>query len=482
MEVKRKPRVRFAPSPTGELHVGNARTALFNWLFARHCEGDFVLRIEDTDRERTSIVHEEGILNELKWLSLSWDEGPDKGGPYGPYRQSERLSNYKIYLDALSEKNMVYPCYCSEEELEADRSALRSRGMMPRYTGRCRGLSASDRVKLEKQGRKPTFRFRVDGGTLQFHDIIRGFMKFEREAIGDFIIVRSTGVPAYNFAVVVDDHLMEISHVIRGEDHLTNTALQLMLYETLGFDPPSFAHHALILGKDRAKLSKRHGSVSVRDFREKGILPHALVNYLSLLGASLGEGREVCSLEEIVRDFSLERAGRSGAVFDEDKLRWLNEIYMRHEDPGQLVDFMIPVLDNAGYNLASVDRQKLTAIVDTIRFNMTTLLDAREYLDIFFDDRYGMSQEAMAVLMSEDAGNVIRALRTILSGEKKDRELSYDHVIPILRKATGLSGKKLFLPIRAALTGKVSGPELDRIFVLLGRDSCLMRLEKAAAF
>lgn len=481
MERTRKPRVRFAPSPTGELHVGNARTALFNWLFARHCTGGFVLRIEDTDRERTSVVHEEGILHELKWLSLEWDEGPDKGGPYGPYRQSERLSIYKIHLDALSEKKLVYPCYCSEEELEADRSALLSRGMMPRYTGRCRELSASERMKREAQGRKPAFRFRVGEGTLQFHDVIRGSMKFERAAIGDFIIVRSTGIPAYNFAVVVDDHLMEISHVIRGEDHLTNTALQLMLYDALGFDPPSFAHHALILGKDRTKLSKRHGSVSVRDFREKGILHHALVNYLSLLGASLGEGREVCTVEEIVRDFSLERAGRSGAIFDEEKLKWLNEIYLRHETPGRLVDFMIPVLENAGYDFASMDRQRLTDIVDVIRFNMTTLLDAREYLDVFFDDRYSMSHEAMAVLASEEAGNVIRALRTILFEEKKNERLSYDRVISILRKETGLSGKKLFLPLRAALTGKVSGPELDRIFALLGRDSSLMRIERAAA-
>ncbi len=275
-----EPRVRFAPSPTGELHVGNARTALFNWLYARHYGGKLILRIEDTDRERTRRAYENNLLEDLKWLTLDWDEGPDRAGAVGPYRQSERLELYDAFLKRLIQEGKVYPCYCTEEELELERTALLSRKMAPRYLGKCRNLTQAQRRKLEAQGRKPTYRFRVESGTIAFHDGIRGAMKFEGEAIGDFIIVRSTGIPAYNFAVVIDDHFMEISSVIRGEDHLSNTAIQLMLYRAFDFDPPEFAHHSLILGKDRTKLSKRHGSVSVREFREQGILPEALLNYL----------------------------------------------------------------------------------------------------------------------------------------------------------------------------------------------------------
>jgi glutamyl-tRNA synthetase len=286
-----KPRVRFAPSPTGELHIGNARTAFFNWLYARHHGGKLVLRIEDTDRQRSTRAFEARVIDDLKWLSLDWDEGPDGKGEVGPYRQSERLELYESFLKSLQKDGRVYPCYCTEDELEVERTSLLSRKMAPRYMGKCRNLTEADRRRLEAQGRRPTWRFRVSQGAVLFQDLIRGTMKFEGEAVGDFIIVRSNGTPAYNFAVVIDDHFMEISTVIRGEDHLSNTAIQLMLYGALGFEPPEFAHHSLILGKDRTKLSKRHGSVSVREFREKGILPEALLNYLALLGSSIGEGR-----------------------------------------------------------------------------------------------------------------------------------------------------------------------------------------------
>ena len=288
-----RPRVRFAPSPTGDLHVGNARTALFNWLFAKRYGGDFILRIEDTDQERTSPVFEKNILEDLKWLSIEWEEGPEKGGSLGPYHQIQRLDIYDKYTKELVSAGKVYPCYCTEEELEAERASLLSMRMMPRYTGKCKRLTDREREALESRGRKPALRFSVDKGTIEFKDLIRREMKFDGDAIGDFIIVRSNRIPSYNFAAVVDDHLMEITHVIRGEDHLSNTAIQILLYRALDFKPPEFAHHSLILGKDRTKLSKRHGSVAVREFKNRGILSPALLNYLSLLGGSVGEGKKL---------------------------------------------------------------------------------------------------------------------------------------------------------------------------------------------
>jgi len=288
--------------------VGNARTALFNWLFARRYGGRFVLRIEDTDRERTSAAFEEEILQSLRWLSLDWDEGPGEGGPSGPYRQSERMAIYGPFLDRLVREGRAYPCYCTDDELEEERAALVRSKQMPRYLGRCRGLSAGERLDREKEGRQAAWRFRVDEGIVEFNDLIRGPVRFDGRAMGDFIIVRSNGIPAYNFAAVVDDHLMNISHVIRGEDHLSNTALQVMIYGSFRWAPPRFAHHSLILGEDRSKLGKRHGSVSVREFRDRGYLPEALVNYLALLGSSFEGGQEICSREEMVSRFSLERS------------------------------------------------------------------------------------------------------------------------------------------------------------------------------
>jgi glutamyl-tRNA synthetase len=269
MKNNERVRARFAPSPTGDLHVGNARTALLNWLFSRHHGGDFILRVEDTDRVRTLDLYERNILEDLMWLGVDWDEGPEKGGPFGPYRQSERLEIYRGYLERLIDEGRAYRCYCTEEELEKERAELLSRGKAPRYGGRCRNLTAEQRKKLDDEGRAYAYRFRVEEGLIEFTDLIRGPMKFNAEDIGDFIVLRSNAVPAYNFAVVIDDYLMEVSHVIRGEDHLSNTAAQLMLYAVFGFPPPVFAHHALVLGKDRAKLSKRHGSVTVREFRRQ---------------------------------------------------------------------------------------------------------------------------------------------------------------------------------------------------------------------
>jgi nondiscriminating glutamyl-tRNA synthetase len=471
-------RVRFAPSPTGDLHVGNARTALFNWLFAKHYGGDFILRIEDTDQERTSPVFEENILEDLRWLSIEWDEGPEKGGSLGPYHQIQRLDIYDKYVKELKSVGKIYPCYCTEEELEAERASLLSMRMMPRYMGKCKKLTDKEREALESSGRKPALRFDVDKGPIEFHDLIRGKMKFEGDAIGDFIIVRSNRIPSYNFAAVVDDHLMEITHVIRGEDHLSNTAIQILLYKALDFEPPVFAHHSLVLGKDRTKLSKRHGSVTVREFRNKGILSPALLNYLSLLGGSVGEGKEVASIEEVIRMFSLDRAGKSGAIFDENKLEWLNAIYIRNCDVDKLTELLLPFIKEAGYDINLVKRGWLHQVVEALRDNLVRLTDIGLYLDIFIDDKYSMSDEARAILR-KDAAAVVKVLRDELDQKEISERDFYRSLINSVKRRTGLKAKALFLPIRAAITGRTSGPELEKVFAILGKESIVRRLERA---
>ncbi|HVO67959.1 MAG TPA: glutamate--tRNA ligase [Syntrophales bacterium] len=474
-----RPRVRFAPSPTGDLHIGNARTALFNWLFARHNDGDFILRIEDTDQVRTSKIFEKNLLEDLKWLSIEWDEGPGKGGEFGPYHQIERLDIYKGYLEKLIADDRVYPCYCTEDELEEERLSLLAMKMMPRYMGKCRRLTEKEKKNLETEGRKPTFRFKVEAGPIEFNDLIRGAMRFEGEAIGDFIIVRSTAIPAYNFAVVIDDHLMGITHVIRGEDHLSNTAIQLLLYRALAFTPPLFAHHALILGKDRSKLSKRHGSVSVREFRNKGILSEALINYLSLLGGSLGEGKELASVEELINLFSLDRAGKSGAIFDEDKLKWLNAIYIRNYDVDKLTELLLPFIKEAGYESAVSDRSRLGQVVNALKDNLVTLADIGEYLEVFVDEKFRISEEASAILRGKTASLVLKALREMLIQNNIADQNFYPALINSVRGKTGLKAKELYMPIRAAITGRTSGPELEKIFSILGKESILKRLDEA---
>lgn len=470
------PRVRFAPSPTGDLHVGGARTALFNWLFARQHQGTLILRLEDTDALRSTEEFERNLLEDLEWLSLSWDEGPGVGGPFSPYRQSERLPLYRSVLDRLLEEDRVYPCYCTDEELEAERASLLARGRPPRYGGRCRDLSEAERRRLEDSGRCPAYRFRVPPGEIVFEDLIRGTMRFQAGDMGDFIVVRSSGLPAYQFAVVIDDHAMRVSHVIRGEDHLSNTALQLCLYKALGYPPPVFAHHGLVLGEDRTKLSKRHGSTSVRQFRERGFLPDAFVNYLALLGHSGGGGRDVMNRDELVASFDLMRAGKGGAVFDEPKLRWLNGQYLRQCEAGELADRLRPLLVDTGYDPGTIpDRTTLSGILELLRDNMVVLEDALPFLPVFLDEDPPLSAEAGAILATPDARTVLSALRESLL-DVADEDPWYGPLIHRIQERTGLKGRKLLLPIRAALTGLLRGPELEKILVRLGRDAALKRV------
>ncbi len=474
-----KPRVRFAPSPTGELHVGNARTALFNWMFARHHLGEFVLRIEDTDEARSARSYQDSLLADLQWLGLDWDEGPSIGGDYGPYKQSERLDIYATHLNALIAEDLVYPCYCTAQELEDERQALILSKRMPRYMGKCRNLTPDERQARLSEGRSPSYRFKVSKETVVFDDLIRGPIKFEGEDVGDFIIVRSNGMPAYNFAVVIDDHLMNITHVIRGEDHLSNTALQIMLYRAFGFDPPLFAHHCLILGKDHAKLSKRHGSVSVGEFRRRGFLPEALINYLGLLGSSFADGREVLSRQEMVEAFSLERASKSGAVFDEEKLRWLNALYIRSSETGSLMTELAPFLREAGYPPESIDPDWLRLVIETVKNDLTTLADIGEHIGIFFDPPDDLSPEAETVLNQPKALQVVEVFDQGLAQEEGSPEEVYIRTIRYVKETLSVKGKALFMPVRAALTGRTSGPELELVFAVLGRDAARRRLKRS---
>jgi glutamyl-tRNA synthetase len=363
-----------------------------------------------------------------------------------------------------------------KSKLEEERQALILSKRMPRYMGKCRNLTADERKKREEEGIKPSFRFKVHPQTIEFEDLIRGAMKFEGESIRDFIIVRSNGMPAYNFAVVIDDHLMGITHVIRGEDHLSNTALQMMLYRAFDFAPPTFAHHCLILGKDRAKLSKRHGSVSVGEFRKQGILSEALINYLGLLGSSFTDGREVLSRDEMITGFALERASKSGAIFDEEKLHWLNAIYIRNCKTQDLIERLKPFLEQAGYIIDNIDAKWLSEVIELVKTELTSLADIGSHIGIFFDDKYEITAEAKQILEKENTIQVVKVFAEYLKNAAGNPQEIYLAAIKYTKEKIRAKGKELFMPIRAALTGKIHGPELDKVFAILGVDSAIKRL------
>ena len=471
-------RVRFAPSPTGQLHVGNARTALFNWLLSHGHDGTFILRIEDTDAERSTRESELSILDDLRWLGLDWDEGPDVEGPHGPYRQSERLHLYASYANELIANDHAYYCFCSPQKLDTDRREMLASGKPPRYAGTCRDLSREDARARMEAGERPVIRFRVPVGVeVTFNDLVRGDVTFSSEVIGDPVLVRSDGRPAYNFAVVVDDALMEITHVIRGEDHISNTPRQVLLYQALGFEPPQFAHLSLVMGPDHTPLSKRHGATSVNEFRERGYLPEALVNYLALIGWSPGGDEELLPIQELANRFALEDVGHSAGVFDQEKLAWMNRHYMKAAAPGRLageclryflrdgfvqqrteaaVDYVASLLP---LTVASVDR--LEEITDRVRFIFA------------FDAAASLARPEVAAVVEEPgAREVIAALASEITGPLLDRE-SFRAAANRVKEKTGQKGKSLFHPIRAALTGETGGPELDLSIPAIDRGSQL---------
>jgi glutamyl-tRNA synthetase len=460
-------RVRFAPSPTGQLHVGNARTALFNWLLARGSGGTFILRIEDTDVERSTRESEAAIVRDLRWLGLDWDEGPDIGGSRGPYRQSERLHLYQSYAKELLSADSAYYCFCSMAQLDADRQDALAHGRPAQYAGTCRRLPRDQAAARIAAGERPAIRFRIpEGRDVVFTDAVRGDVRVQTDVIGDPIIVRADGHPAYNFAVVVDDALMEVTHVVRGEDHISNTPRQVLLCEALGFTPPIFAHLSMVLGPDHSPLSKRHGATSVAEFRSKGYLPEALVNYLALIGWSPGGGDELLPIDELARRFSLDNVGHSAGVFDEEKLAWVNRHYLKLADPARLAALSLPYFLDAGVRLTPDEAgiEFLSAAMAMASASVDRLNQVPARLAFLFDyaPQRALDDATVREEMSTAAARaVVAALAEELAAAPRlDRE-KFREVANRVKASTSQKGKALFHPIRVVLTGRAEGPELD---------------------
>ncbi len=479
-------RVRFAPSPTGPFHIGGARSALFNWLLAKKHGGKLILRVEDTDLERSTKESEENIKEALRWLGITWDEGVDVGGPYGPYHQTQRLDIYREYTETLLSEGKAYYCYCTEEELDAERQAQTEKGENPRYGGRCRHLTEEDRARLAAEGRKPTVRFRVpEGQQIVFKDLVRDTVSFESDGVGDFVIVKSDGIPVYNYAVVLDDHLMKITHVIRGEEHLSNTPRQVLLYEAFGFPVPQMGHISLILGKDRTKMSKRHGATSVEQYRRLGYLPEALVNFLALLGWAPSGEQEIFSLEELVQEFSMDRVAKNPAVFDSDKLNWINAQYIKKASPETIMELAIPHLEEAGYlqgELTAQKREWLVQVVAAVQEYISYAAQVVEHAGIFFEDNVEFeNDEAMQVLKDEDIPKVMDCFRVKMQELENVDVESVKALLKAITKELKLGGKKVYMPLRVALTGKMHGPDLFHIIPIIGRERTLTRLDTTLA-
>jgi len=459
-------RVRFAPSPTGHLHVGNARTALFNWQLARGQGGNLILRIDDTDFERSTKESERSVIEDLHWLGLEWNEGIDVGGDRGPYRQSERLHIYRAHAVELMAKGHAYHCFCSPEMLEADRAAALAAGRPPKYVGRCRQMTRDAARRRIENGEKAVIRFRIpDDRDVHFDDVVRGTVTFNTAVIGDPVIVRSDGVPAYNYAVVIDDALMEITHVIRGEDHISNTPRQILIFEAFGWRPPTFAHVSLVMGPDHSPLSKRHGATSVAEFRARGYLPEALTNYLSLIGWSPGEGEELVPIDQLAPRFRLQDVGHSAGVFDIEKLAWVNRHYLKQADPGRLARLCLPYLSEQQWvsDATAADLDFLQRIVPIAAASVDRLDQVPARLRFLFDYSATRALSDPAVRAEAMASRaVIDALADDLdrAGPLADRD-AFRAAASRVRERTGQKGKALFHPIRLALTGEAEGVELD---------------------
>ncbi|WP_048601086.1 glutamate--tRNA ligase [Rubeoparvulum massiliense] len=479
-----KIRVRYAPSPTGHLHIGGARTALFNYLFARHHGGEFIIRIEDTDMKRNVEGGDMNQLQYLKWLGLDWDESVDIGGEYGPYRCSERLPIYQEYVQRLIESGHAYYCYCNEEELEEEREQQRAKGEMPRYSGRCSHLTDEERKQFEAEGRKPSVRFRVPAGVqLEFDDLIRGHVKFDSDGIGDFVILKKDGMPTYNFNVVVDDALMKITHVFRGEEHLSNTPKQLLIYDALGFPRPQFGHVSLILNEQRKKLSKRDESIIqfIEQYKEMGYLPEAILNFIALLGWSPEGEEEIFSLDELVQLFDVTRLSNHPAIFDKTKMQWMNNVYMKKAELDQVVEISLPHLIQAERlpeKMTAEQQEWAHQLIDLYQEQMSYGAEIVELSELFFTDAIEYGEEAKEILKEEQVPEVLAKFAEKLKELEAYEPANIKQAIKAVQKETGYKGKKLFMPIRVACTGFTHGPDLDASLYLLGKEKVLARLQQ----
>lgn len=477
-------RVRYAPSPTGHLHIGNARTALFNYLFARNRGGKFIIRIEDTDKKRNIEGGEQSQLKYLKWLGIDWDESVDVGGEFGPYRQSERNHIYEQYNQELLEKGHAYKCYCTEEELEAEREEQAARNETPHYSGRCRNLTAEQKEQFEKEGRQPSLRFKVPAGKiLKFDDMVKGDVSFESDGMGDFVIVKKDGTPTYNYAVVVDDHLMKISHVLRGDDHISNTPKQLVIYEALGWEPPVFGHMTLIVNESRKKLSKRDESIIqfIEQYEELGYLPEALFNFITLLGWSPAGEEEIYSKNEFIEIFDPARLSKSPALFDQQKLAWMNNQYMKKADLDRVVELALPHLVKAGKVSEKRTEEEdawVRGLISLYHDKMSFGAEIVEMSDLFFRDEVNYDEDAKEVLAGEQVPEVLNAFLAEIEKLEEFKADSIKAAVKAVQKGTGHKGQKLFMPVRAAATGQTHGPDLMLAMELIGKEKVKERVQK----
>jgi nondiscriminating glutamyl-tRNA synthetase len=474
----KKVRVRFAPSPTGYVHVGSLRTALYNFLFARHHHGDFILRIEDTDQARYSEGAVENLVATLKWSGLNYDEGPGHEGKYGPYFQSERTDLYRKYAEQLLAGGHAYPCFCSEERLEKMRREQVRQKITAKYDGFCRQIPL-DEAAQRRRKEKHVIRLKVPAkGITSVADIIRGQVDFQNEMIDDQVLIKSDNFPTYHLANVVDDHLMEISHVIRGEEWLISTPKHLLLYQYFNWEPPEFAHLPLLLNADRSKLSKRQGDVAVEDYREKGYLSEALINYVALLGWNRGDDQEIFSVDELIKDFSLERVSKSGAVFSQEKLKWMNGIYIRKLPEEKYLELAVQALHK--YNMDSGDKIKDDQIARAIRNGLDTFDDIREKARLFVSEgELVYNAEALRLLHDAGSKQVLQILRRELEHVSTVSLDNFRQIMGTVQKESGIKGKELWLPVRAALTGVTEGPELPQVIEILGKERIMLYLHQA---
>src|SRR5579859_1945516 len=482
MMVKQERRLRFAPSPTGPIHVGNAHTMLLNWLWCRSQGATFVLRFEDTDRERSRREWEEVIISEMQWLGLDWDEGPDIGGPFAPYYQTARMNLYQEYFETLKQRDAVYPCYCTSEELAEERKEADRQKIAYKYSRRCLALTTEERAAKERAGRRPAWRLLVpDNEIVAYADLIRGRIEFATNQIGDPVIMRASGVPLYHFAVVVDDITMGITDVVRGEGHISNTAVQLLIYRQLGVLPPRFAHCSHLLNTERGKISKRKGEMSVRSFREQGILGETLFNYLALLGwTPKNEAREFLTKEAIIREFTLSEVSRSAAIFDEKKLRWMNGIYLRAKSREALAELALPFIVEAGLATEEALRGRWTwfmEITALVRERVALLDEIPPYLDFFFKEEVDYNEKAVHKFLSP----TIRPFLHQTTETMKTVEWSIPSIeqgVRTLIDEMSLKAREALLALRVAISGREVSPPLFESIYFLGREQVIFRLTR----
>jgi len=470
-------RCRFAPAPSGSIHVGNARSALFSWLFARHHGGAFVLRVEDTDASRVSEEAFHGVMESLRWFGLDWDEGPDVGGPHGPYRQSQRSDIYRELIERLLAEGHAYRCYCTPEELEERKRAAQTRREPPGYDGRCRDLTDAERLAFEADGRVPTIRFRMPDGDCVVHDLVKGDVHFPASDLRDFVIVRSDGTPLFLLAVAVDDMLMGVTHVVRGDDLLSAAPKNAAVIEALGGTAPTYAHLPQVLGMDGKPLSKRHGSTSVEAFREQGYLPEALMNYLALLGWSKDDSTTFLARDELVEAFDLSRVSSNPAAFDTDKLAWMNNHYIQSLDDDELAARCMRFLTEAGL---LPDPATLRAAMPLVKERMKTLTESVELLRFLFTDDIAPNEKAADLIAKAPDGYLARAADALAAAEPWASD-AIQVALDDLARSAGLNRTKGWQPIRAAVTGSNVSPPLPESLALLGREDTVARVRVAAA-